>query len=123
MKQTVPGQDAEIVVNGTKIKRSTNSIADALQGVTLDLKTTTKPGEPQNLVIGIDKSGSADKIKEWVDNYNSLLDTFNSLTKYTPVKSGEAQNAKTARCWATTPCAASSPRSRAPSVRHRTTRS
>lgn len=94
MKQTVPGQDAEIVVNGTKIKRSTNSIADALQGVTLDLKSTTKSGEPQNLVIGIDKSGSADKIKEWVDNYNSLLDTFNSLTKYTPVKSGEAQNAK-----------------------------
>ena len=48
MKQTVPGQDAEIVVNGTTIKRSTNSIADALQGVTLDLKTTTKAGEPQN---------------------------------------------------------------------------
>lgn len=94
MKQTVPGQDAEIVVNGTTIKRSTNSIADALQGVTLDLKTTTKAGETQNLVIGIDKSGSADKIKEWVDNYNTLLDTFNSLTKYTPVKPGEAQNAK-----------------------------
>lgn len=94
MKQTVAGQDAEIVVNGTKIKRSTNSIADALQGVTIDLKTTTKAGEPQNLVIGIDKSGTADKIKEWVDNYNSLLDTFGSLTKYTPVKSGEAQSAK-----------------------------
>ncbi|MCD0204333.1 flagellar filament capping protein FliD [Klebsiella aerogenes] len=94
MKQTVAGQDAEIIVNGTKIKRSTNSIADALQGVTIDLKTTTKAGEPQNLVIGIDKSGTADKIKEWVDNYNSLLDTFGSLTKYTPVKSGEAQSAK-----------------------------
>ena len=35
----------------------------------------------KTLVIGIDKSGSADKIKEWVDSYNSLLDTFNSLTK------------------------------------------
>lgn len=42
MKQTVAGQDAEVLVNGTKIKRSTNSIADALQGVTIDLKTTTK---------------------------------------------------------------------------------
>lgn len=94
MKQTVAGQDAEIIVNGTKIKRSTNSIADALQGVTLDLKATTKKDEPQSLVIGIDKAGSADKIKEWVDNYNSLLDTFNSLTKYTPVKTGEAQSTK-----------------------------
>ncbi|NWA71732.1 flagellar filament capping protein FliD [Serratia proteamaculans] len=94
MKQTVAGQDAEIKVNGTPIKRSTNSIADALQGVTIDLKTTTKKDEPQNLVISTDKTGTADKIKEWVDNYNSLLDTFNSLTKYTPVKTGEAQNAK-----------------------------
>lgn len=94
MKQTVAGQDAEVLVNGTKIKRSTNSIADALQGVTIDLKTTTKKDEPQNLVISTDKTGTADKIKEWVDNYNSLLDTFNSLTKYTPVKTGEAQNAK-----------------------------
>ncbi|MGO2439539.1 MAG: flagellar filament capping protein FliD [Serratia proteamaculans] len=94
MKQTVAGQDAEIKVNGTPIKRSTNSIADALQGVTIDLKTTTKKDEPQNLVISTDKTGTADKIKEWVDNYNSLLDTFNSLSKYTPVKTGEAQNAK-----------------------------
>jgi flagellar hook-associated protein 2 len=94
MKETVKGQDAEVTINGTAIKRSTNSIADALQGVTLDLKTTTKPGEPQNLVVTADKSGSADKVKAWVDSYNSLLDTFNSLTKYTPVKTGEAQNAK-----------------------------
>ncbi|MDT3249906.1 flagellar filament capping protein FliD [Serratia sp. root2] len=94
MKQTVAGQDAEVLVNGTKIKRSTNSIADALQGVTIDLKTVTKKDEPQNLVISTDKTGTADKIKDWVDNYNSLLDTFNSLTKYTPVKTGETQNAK-----------------------------
>ncbi|TQI81064.1 flagellar hook-associated protein 2 [Serratia fonticola] len=94
MKETVKGQDAEVTINGTTIKRSTNTISDALQGVTLDLKTVTKPGEPQNLVITSDKNGSADKIKEWVDSYNSLLDTFNSLTKYTPVKSGEAQDAK-----------------------------
>ncbi|CAI0716711.1 flagellar filament capping protein FliD [Serratia entomophila] len=93
MKETVKPQDAELVVNGTAIKRSTNSINDALQGVTIDLKTKTKDGEPQNLVISRNDAGTADKIKEWVDSYNSLLDTFNSLTKYTPVKSGEAQNA------------------------------
>ena len=94
MKETVKGQDAQVTINGTTIKRSTNSIADALQGVTLDLKTITKPGEPQNLVVTADKSGTSDKVKAWVDSYNSLLDTFNSLTKYTPVKSGEAQNNK-----------------------------
>ncbi|CAI0760532.1 Flagellar cap protein [Serratia quinivorans] len=94
MKQTVLGQDAQIEVNGTPIKRSTNSIVDALQGVTIDLKAVTKADAPQNLVISTDKAGTADKIKEWVDNYNTLLDTFNSLSKFTPVKTGEAQNAK-----------------------------
>lgn len=94
MFESAKGQDAKVKINGTEITRSTNSIADALQGVTLDLKSATKLGEPQNLIISADKNGSADKIKNWVDSYNSLLDTFNSLTKYTPVKSGENQNNK-----------------------------
>lgn len=92
MKQTVEPQDAELTVNGTAIKRSTNSISDALQGVTIDLKTKTKTDEPQHLVISTNTAGTTDKIKEWVDSYNSLLDTFNALTKYTPVKTGEAPN-------------------------------
>ncbi|BEO38123.1 flagellar hook-associated protein 2 [Serratia marcescens] len=92
MKQTVAPQDAELTVNGTAIKRSTNSISDALQGVTIDLKTKTKTDEPQHLVISTNTAGTTDKIKEWVDSYNSLLDTFNALTKYTPVKTGEAPN-------------------------------
>ncbi|CAI1977324.1 MULTISPECIES: flagellar filament capping protein FliD [Serratia] len=92
MKQTVAPQDAELMVNGTAIKRSTNSISDALQGVTIDLKTKTKTDEPQHLVISANTAGTTDKIKEWVDSYNSLLDTFNALSKFTPVKTGEAPN-------------------------------
>ncbi|BEL80896.1 flagellar hook-associated protein 2 [Serratia marcescens] len=92
MKQTVAPQDAELTVNGTTIKRSTNSISDALQGVTIDLKTKTKTDEPQHLVISTNTAGTTDKIKEWVDSYNSLLDTFNALSKFTPVKTGEAPN-------------------------------
>ncbi|PYB19474.1 flagellar filament capping protein FliD [Serratia marcescens] len=92
MKQTVAPQDAELMVNGTAIKRSTNSISDALQGVTIDLKTKTKTNEPQHLVISTNTAGTTDKIKEWVDSYNSLLDTFNALSKFTPVKTGEAPN-------------------------------
>lgn len=91
MKETVKPQDAELIVNGTAIKRSTNSINDALQGVTIDVKSKTKDGEPQNLVISTHTAGTTDKIKQWVDSYNSLLDTFKSLTKFTPVKTGESQ--------------------------------
>lgn len=91
MKQTVEAKDAVITMNGTEIVRSSNTITDAPQGTTIELKAKTK--EPQNLIISADNTGSMDKIKSWVTSYNSLLDTFTSLTKYTPVKSGEAQSA------------------------------
>lgn len=73
-------------------------------------------------MISTDKTGTADKIKEWVDNYNSLLDTFNSLTKYTPVKTGEAQNAKNGALLGITPCAVFSLRLKVRSAQHRITR-
>ncbi len=44
MKETVKGQDAELTINGTTIKRSTNSVADALQGVTLDSENHHQTG-------------------------------------------------------------------------------
>lgn len=94
MKVTAPGTDAALIVNGISITRSSNSISDALPGVTLELKSKTKENEPENLVISGDKNGSVDKIKEWVDSYNALLDTFNSLSKYTPAKPGESSDTK-----------------------------
>lgn len=92
IKQTVEAKDAIITMNGTEIVRSSNTITDAPQGTTIELKAKTKDGEPQNLILSADNSGAMDKIKSWVDSYNSLLDTFTSLTKYTPVKTGEAQS-------------------------------
>lgn len=94
LKESVKAQDAKISINGTVIKRSTNTINDALQGVSITLKTTTKSEEPQDLVISADKNNTIDKIKEWVNSYNALLDTLGSLTKYTSVKSGENQSTK-----------------------------
>lgn len=63
-------------MNVTAIKRSTNSINDAIQGMTIDVKSKTKDSEPQNLVISTHTAGTTDNIKQWVDSYNSLLDTF-----------------------------------------------
>ncbi|WP_370559431.1 flagellar filament capping protein FliD [Edwardsiella tarda] len=90
MKQTVPGGDAVIELNGTTITRSTNKVTDAPQGVTLELKAVTN--DTQNLVINSDNEGVDKKIHNWVDSYNSLIDTFATLTKYTPVKRGASQS-------------------------------
>ncbi|ARD38697.1 flagellar filament capping protein FliD [Edwardsiella ictaluri] len=90
MKGTVQRQDAELTLNGIPITRSSNQITDVPQGVTLELKTTTPKGSPQNLVISSDGDGVSKKIHEWADSYNSLIDTFQALTKFTPVKQGQA---------------------------------
>ncbi|AOV96615.1 flagellar filament capping protein FliD [Edwardsiella hoshinae] len=92
MAQTVEGKDAEMTLNGVKITRSSNKITDAPQGVTLELKAVTPKDSPQNLVITNDCDGVSKKIHDWVDSYNSLIDTFASLTKFTPVKKGQAEN-------------------------------
>jgi len=90
MDQLVAAQNAELTVNNINIVRQTNTITDAPQGVTLNL---TK--EVSNVTVTVEKSNDQSKaaIKGWVDAYNSLIDTFSSLTKYTAVDPGaEAQN-------------------------------
>lgn len=90
MDQLVKAQNAELTVNNINIVRQTNTITDAPQGVTLNL---TK--EVENVTVTVEKSNDQSKaaIKGWVDAYNSLIDTFNSLTKYTSVDPGaEAQS-------------------------------
>lgn len=90
MDVLVKAQNAELTVNNINIVRQNNTITDAPEGVTLNL---TK--EVSNVTVTIEKSNDQSKaaIKGWVDAYNSLIDTFNSLTKYTAVDAGaEAQN-------------------------------
>ncbi|WP_035602629.1 flagellar filament capping protein FliD [Edwardsiella tarda] len=92
MTESVKGENAEMTLNGVSITRSSNKITDAPQGVTLELKAVTPKDSPQNLVITNDSEGVSKKIHDWVDGYNSLIDTFASLTKFTPVKKGQAEN-------------------------------
>lgn len=85
MQQIVEAKDAELSVNGIDIARSSNTITDAPEGLTLNL---TK--EVSNVTVTVaqsnDKATSA--IKNWVDAYNSLLDTIGTVTKYTAVDAG-----------------------------------
>ncbi|WP_312384140.1 flagellar filament capping protein FliD [Atlantibacter subterraneus] len=90
MKQLVEPKNALLTVNNIDIERPTNTITDAPQGVTLNLSK-----EVSNVTVTVEKSNDQSKaaIKGWVDAYNSLIDTFNSLTKYTAVDAGaDAQN-------------------------------
>jgi flagellar hook-associated protein 2 len=79
--------DAEFVVNGVAMSRSTNTVSDAITGVTLNLKSTTPGGvspTPVTLDIGIDTSSFKTKMTELVASYN---DTANLLKEVSDPKS------------------------------------
>ncbi|CAK8743690.1 Flagellar hook-associated protein 2 [Sodalis praecaptivus] len=90
MVQTTAAQNALLTVNGISVERSSNTITDVPQGVTLTLNATTS--STQNLILSQSTTDSANAIEDWVSAYNSLISTFNSLTQYTAVSAGEEQS-------------------------------
>ncbi|WP_413724745.1 flagellar filament capping protein FliD [Sodalis sp. RH16] len=90
MTQTVAGQDALLTVNGVSIDRSSNTISNVPQGVTLTLNSTTSSTQTLNLRLSVTDADSA--IDDWVSAYNSLLTTFNTLGQYTAVTAGQTQS-------------------------------
>ena len=70
MDERVVAQNAQLTMNGIPIERLTKKVTDARVTVT---KSNDKATEA---------------IKGWVDAYNSLIDTFNTLTKYKAVDAG-----------------------------------
>ncbi|MCT4714425.1 flagellar filament capping protein FliD [Enterobacteriaceae bacterium H18W14] len=86
MEESVTAQNAELMVNNVKIVNSSNTISDALEDITLNLNDVTTGN--QTLTITKDTSKAEKAVSAWVDAYNSLQDTFSSLTKYTSVDAG-----------------------------------
>ncbi|WP_150547139.1 flagellar filament capping protein FliD [Citrobacter amalonaticus] len=91
VEQIVEAKDAELTVNGINIVRSSNTVTDAPQDLTLNL---TKEVKDVTVTVSNSNDKSTTAIKAWVDAYNSLVDTIGSLTKYTSVDAGaEEQDA------------------------------
>lgn len=79
-------QNAIVVVNDIKIERQSNTISDALPGVTFTVKAESKADETLDITRATDANQKA--ITDWVTAYNSLQSTINSVTKYVAVDSG-----------------------------------
>ena len=82
LTEQVKSQNAVVNVNGIQIVRQTNTITDAIPGVTLTLKAQSTADETLTVTRSTDDNKKA--ITEWVTAYNSLQSTIASLTKYEP---------------------------------------
>jgi len=76
-------KDAVIEIDNATIVKNTNTITDAIQGVTLNLlKADTS--ESVTLTISSDSSSAKSNIKSFVDAYNSVYEYINDQLVYDP---------------------------------------
>ncbi|SUW63237.1 Flagellar cap protein [Buttiauxella agrestis] len=89
LKETIPAKNALLTINNIEVESASNTVKDTPEGVTLSLSK-----EVTNATVTVTKSNdkATSAIKSWVDAYNSMLDTFDTLTKYTAVDAGADQS-------------------------------
>lgn len=78
-------QDASVTMGegagAITVTKSTNQVSDLLQGVTLDLRTSDV-GQTVTVTIGEDPASVKQAIKDFVDQYNNLIDFMGRQFKY-----------------------------------------
>jgi flagellar hook-associated protein 2 len=81
LSQTQAAQDATLSIDGIAVTKPSNTITDAIQGVTLNL-TKAAPSTPTTLTVASDSSGITTALNNFVSAYNSLNTTMAGLTAY-----------------------------------------
>lgn len=84
LTQTQPAQDAHITVAGFDHYSATNSVDDAIDGVTLNLKAKTEADEPIALSVTSDDASISKNVQNFVNAFNQLQKTFTSLRSFNP---------------------------------------
>ena len=82
MTRTSVAQDAKIVMDGIDITSPTNSIANVIEGVTLQVGGKTAVGSTVSLTITSDTSTVEEQINAFVENYNATINQMNTLSSY-----------------------------------------
>jgi len=80
--QQSPAQDASFSVAGVPYTSASNTVSDALSGVTLNLLGTTQTGSSVTLTVGNNTATVQSNIQAFVAAYNQLQSTFASLGSY-----------------------------------------
>ncbi|MDH5572031.1 MAG: flagellar filament capping protein FliD, partial [Gammaproteobacteria bacterium] len=81
LEEIIEPQDALINIDGIEITNSGNEISSAIDGLILNLKPGSE-GSSVRLNVEINKNGIADGVKNFVDKYNAMINTAETLTGY-----------------------------------------
>ncbi|WP_029149165.1 flagellar filament capping protein FliD [Methylophilus sp. 5] len=88
MTQMTAAKNALLNVDGMSISKSSNTVSDVIQGVTLTLKSITSASN--TLSVGTDTDTIQASVQSFVDAYNALNTSMRNLTKF--VSAGSSSN-------------------------------
>lgn len=80
LNQTVAAQNANFKVNGIPITKTSNTVTDAIQGISLTLNSVTTA--PATLTVARDTASISDSVSGFVKAYNDLYSTIKSSSAY-----------------------------------------
>jgi flagellar hook-associated protein 2 len=80
-EQKVAASRAVFQIDGIDMSRTSNTISDAIPGVTLNLQKPTG-GSQTTVTIGNDTSAVTAKINDFITNYNNVMDLINTNNDY-----------------------------------------
>jgi flagellar hook-associated protein 2 len=81
LSETIAGQNAEFKIDGLSISKSTNTVADAIPGVTLILQKTNA-GSTVKINVSQDTAQLTSAVTAFVKAYNDLNKTLGDLSAY-----------------------------------------
>jgi flagellar hook-associated protein 2 len=81
MARTQAAQNAEMTIDGIAVSKASNTVTDAIKGVTLNL-AQTNVGSPAKITLAKDAETVTKSITAFVDAYNTLAAAVNKQTAY-----------------------------------------
>jgi flagellar hook-associated protein 2 len=84
LSQVAVARDALLTIDGIAVAQATNTIRNAIDGVTLNL-AQTNVGQPLTLNVARDAGAVKTAVQEFVDAYNSAAGTLRKLTAFNGV--------------------------------------
>lgn len=92
-RETQIGVDAELTINGLTVNRSSNTIDDIVDGLTLDVYKAA-PGQTVTITVSEDKAFAEQNIRDFVDAYNSFLEELEPIFGITEVENEDGETEK-----------------------------
>lgn len=76
------GKDAIFTLNGMSITRSSNTVTDVIDGLTLSLRSEDSPTTDITISVTSDTSDAVEALQDFVDAYNAVVTFSNTNASY-----------------------------------------